>query len=218
MTTAAERTDLYELALAGRDCWVRRFDGSTRVLPTGRWLGFAGVTDDDRDVYHAIIEACDGPTVDLGCGPGRLVGELVRRGVAALGVDVSPTAVAVTRERGAPALQCDIFERLPGMGGWSYALLADGNVGIGGDPVRTLKRAGQLLWRDGVAIVEFGRRGSGLATVQVRLETEDGVGPWFPWAHVGVELADELAAAAGLRVVEAIDVAGRHIVKLTRAR
>ncbi|KAA0021500.1 class I SAM-dependent methyltransferase [Antrihabitans cavernicola] len=214
MTTATVRTDLYDLALAGERCWVRRSDGSKRAMPTNRWLGFAGLTDADRALDFALIDRCDGPTVDLGCGPGRLVGELVRRGVAALGVDVSAMAVAVTRQRGAPALQRDIFGRLPGTGRWSFALLADGNVGIGGDPVRTLQRARQLLCRDGVAVVEFGRRGSGLASFPVRLETDGDVGPWFPWAHVGVELADELATAAGLRVVDAVEVSGRHVVRM----
>ena len=32
---------------------------------------------------------CDGPTIDLGCGPGRLVAHLVQRGFPALGVDLS---------------------------------------------------------------------------------------------------------------------------------
>lgn len=206
--------DLYDRALAGEACWVRSSDGSRRALPIGRWMGFAGITDDDRRVDDELIDGCDGPTLDLGCGPGRLVGELVRRGVSALGIDVSATAVAVTRYRGAPALQRDMFDQVPGAGRWRYALLADGNIGIGGNPARLLDRVRNLMHTDGTAIVEFGARGTGFISSTFRLESNDGVGPWFPWAHVGVEYARPLAWVSSLRVLGSTEVAGRHIVRM----
>src|SRR5207247_1691171 len=82
----------------------------------------------------AILAAVDGPVIDLGCGPGRLVLSLARRRVPALGVDTSPSAVALARSRGAAALQRDLFGPLPGEGRWGTAPLFDGNVGIGGAP------------------------------------------------------------------------------------
>lgn len=214
MSTALTADDLYERALAGEQCWVRSATGTRHSLPIGRWMGFAGVTDDDRLADDELIRRCDGPTLDLGCGPGRLVGELVRRGVSALGIDVSAAAVAVTRFRGAPALQRDMFGPVPGVGRWRYVLLADGNIGIGGDPVRMLARVRALLHDDGKAIVEFGSRGSGLVSSMLRLESSAGVGPWFPWAHVGVEHAQPLAKGAALRVLDATQVAGRNFVIL----
>jgi hypothetical protein len=66
---------------------------------------------------------------DDGYGPGRLVGQLVQRGVPALGVDQSATAVALARRSGAPALRRDVFEPLPGTGRWQTVLLAD-DVGL----------------------------------------------------------------------------------------
>ena len=95
------------------------------------------------------LELCEGPTIDLGCGPGRLVAELIRRGVPALGVDQSATAVGLARRSGAPALRRDVFGPLPGAGRWQTVLLADGNVGLGGDPLRVLRRAAELLGRGG---------------------------------------------------------------------
>ena len=56
---------------------------------------------------------------------------LVQRGVPALGVDQSATAVALARRSGAPALRRDVFDPLPGTGRWHDVLLADGNVGLG---------------------------------------------------------------------------------------
>jgi hypothetical protein len=131
-------------------------------------------------------------------------------------VDVSPTAVAITRFRGAPALHRDLFGPLPGAGRWSYALLADGNIGIGGDPERILARTGDLLAPDGIAIVEFDRPGTGSVTRQIRLESPSRIGSWFPWASVGIERADLLAAATGFHVLTTAEVAGRYIAWLQR--
>lgn len=207
----ATELGIYDQALAGEACWVRNADGTRRRLRTRRWLGLGGCAADAR-VDRALTSCCDGPTVDLGCGPGRLVACLVERGVSALGVDISPMAVAVTRRRGAPAIQRDLFGQLPGLGRWSYAILADGNLGIGGDPLRVLARTRQLLARGGIAIVEFARPGTGLVSTSIRLETRTRTGEWFPWARVGSELADELAETARLRTVAAAEVSGRQLV------
>ncbi|WP_327120699.1 class I SAM-dependent methyltransferase [Nocardia sp. NBC_01730] len=205
-------SDLYAQALAGEECWWRRTDGSRVPIPVRQWFHGA-----DSRVDHALVCCCDGPTVDLGCGPGRLVAALTHRGVAALGIDISPMAVAVTRFRGAPALQRDVFDRLPAVGRWEYAILADGNIGIAGDPVRLLGQTRRLLARGGVAIVEFDYPGTGFVEEQIRLETRAGAGDWFPWARVGIDHADRMATAAGLRVLTSAEVSGHYIAWLARS-
>ena len=40
----------------------------------------------------------------------------------------------------------DLFGALPGEGTWSHVLLADGNIGIGGDPVTLLSHT---MWKEG---------------------------------------------------------------------
>ncbi|HEX9177221.1 MAG TPA: class I SAM-dependent methyltransferase, partial [Mycobacterium sp.] len=136
--------DLYEQALTGKRCWLRHDDGRVHPLPVRSWLGGRGA-DDVFD--RAVVGMCDGPTIDLACGPGRLVAHLIRRGIPALGVDQSATAVQLARRSGAPALHRDVFDPLPGTGRWHTVLLADGNVGLGGDPRRILVRASELLRR-----------------------------------------------------------------------
>ncbi len=76
-------------------------DGRLLTLDVARWLGAA----DDAD--RTVLDRCRGPVLDVGCGPGRLVCELNARGVAALGVDIAETAVALTRGQGfaGPAAQ-----------------------------------------------------------------------------------------------------------------
>ncbi len=101
---------LYERALDGERCWIRRDDGSLRHLPVYSWLGGAR---GDRRFDEVIVNLCSGPTLDLACGPGRLVAGLVRRGLPALGVDLSHTAIELARGNGAPVLCRDLFEPLP---------------------------------------------------------------------------------------------------------
>lgn len=82
-----------------------------------------------------------------------------------LGIDVVPEAVALTRERGASALVRDVFAPVPGEGWWDTALLANGNIGIGGDPVTLLRRVHALLLPGGRAVVEVARPGVGMRMV-----------------------------------------------------
>ena len=106
---------------------------------------------------------------------------------------------------------------LPGHGRWARVLLADGNVGIGGGPVRLLRRARELLRPDGVILVELDPPCTGVGWEYLRLETEHTVGEWFAWARVGVDDAAGLAHAAGLRLLEVTEVHGRYITRMERA-
>jgi SAM-dependent methyltransferase len=157
------------------------------------------------------VALCNGPTIDLGCGPGRLVARLLRCGVPALGVDQSLTAVALARRSGALVLHRDIFEPLPATGRWHTVLLADGNIGLGGDPARMLARAAELLGRGGRCVAEFDPGATGVRRRWARLESAGGVGPWFRWATVGVDSIASLAKQAGL-VPVGIHRAGRRVV------
>jgi SAM-dependent methyltransferase len=199
---------LYDRALAGERCWIRDDDGLRCTLPVRAWLGGRGA---DTAFDTAVVALCNGPTIDLGCGPGRLVARLLRCGVPALGVDQSLTAVALARRSGALALRRDIFEPLPSTGRWHTVLLADGNIGLGGDPSRMLARAAELLRRGGRCVAEFDPGTTGVRRQWVRLESASGVGPWFPWASVGVDSIASLAEQTGL-VPVGIHPAGRRVV------
>ena len=200
--------NLYDRALDGERCWLRHDDGRRDRLPVRSWLG--GRNADDRFDY-AVVGLCDGPTIDLGCGPGRLVAHLVQRGVPALGVDQSATAVALARRSGVPALRRDVFQPLPGTGRWQTVLLADGNVGLGGDPWRILRRAAELLCNRGRCLAEFDATISGVHAGWVRLESPRAIGPWFRWASVGVDCMSRLADDVGLAVT-GVHPIGRRVV------
>ncbi len=191
---------VFDAALAGRSHRLVRADGVVLPLAVQRWQDDA----DDDDGW--LLERCHGATLDLGCGPGRLVVALADRGVPALGVDVSVRAIERCLERGAAVLHQDAFDRLPGEGRWEHVVLADGNIGIGGDPVALLRRCRDLLARDGTVLVEL-EPDVGLWQGAAHLVSDDGqvdglAGTWFPWAVLGADAVDEVAHAAGLRVTE----------------
>lgn len=186
---------VFDPVLAGQPAQLVGDDG--RLLPVSpqRWLAPA----DGEDVW--LLDRCTGPTVDLGCGPGRLVAELAEYGVPALGVDCSPLAVLQCHSRGTAVLHRDVFATLPGEGRWHHVLLADGNIGIGGDPLRLLRRCAALLRHNGTILVETEHPGAGLWRGAARLEEACGAtGPWFPWAVAELPMLAVLAELAGFRV------------------
>jgi SAM-dependent methyltransferase len=187
-------------------------DGERWPLDSERW--HAAATVEERSV---LARCGSGPVLDVGCGPGRLVVALGEAGVPSLGVDAAPSAVALARERGAPVLQRSIFDELPGEGRWGALLLFDGNVGIGGDPVRLLARLVELLDPAGVVIVEVEGPGAETCRRTVRLERGASCSPWFPWAVVSVDDIQGLAAPAALRVRDVVVEAGRWFVELVHA-
>jgi hypothetical protein len=213
---------LYERALSGERCWIRHEDGQIRALPAHQWLGTrccsdatAGSDHTDDEVFdEAVAQLCTGPTIELGCGPGRLVARLFRRGIPALGIDRSAVAILLAGRGGAPVLLGDVFEPLPATGLWQTVLLVDGNVGLGGDPRRILARAAELLARGGHCVAEFDVEAIGIRAGWVRLETASDVGPWFRWATVGVDSAASLAAQVGLTLSNVNLVGGRVIASL----
>jgi SAM-dependent methyltransferase len=206
--------EAYHHALVGRPAPVRivRDDGSWTTHDVSRWVADADPVD--RRLLDRVVEA---PVLDLGCGPGRLTAALAARGVPALGVDLSAAALAVAVKRGAPALRRDVFGRLPGEGRWRTVLLADGNVGIGGDPGRLLGRIARLVGDRGAVFVEVlpadvDRRG--LARL---VDAEGRISPPFPWAEVG---APALLALAGAEWTQALSWhdGGRAFVVLRRSQ
>ncbi len=202
---------LYELALAEQlDPLLRWADGSSEPLAVQRWLG----TLDRAD--RALLARVQGPTLDVGCGPGRLVAGLAAQGRRALGLDISSLAVRLTRRRGAAAARGDIFAAgVPGEGRWSDVLLADGNIGIGGSPTRLLRRCGAVASPQGRVHVEVGAPGSCAVPSAVRLEVGGRVGAWFSWGRVTVDTVGDAAAVAGLQVDEIWELGGRWFAELT---
>ncbi|WGP08369.1 class I SAM-dependent methyltransferase [Streptomyces sp. SH5] len=221
--TAPWGADPYANALrTGRGpLFLRRTDGWLLPLDVERWCSAAGSAD------LSALHRCEGPVLDIGCGPGRLVAELASLGHRALGIDVSETAVARTRGLGGAALLRSVFDPLPGEGRWGTLLLLDGNIGIGGDPAALLDRAADLLGAGGLLIAETapvdvdervrvrlddGRGGPGPGAAPAAREAAEP----FPWARIGTPALLRHAGAGGWRTADQWGAEGRTFVSLRR--
>lgn len=188
--------------------FLRSSCGRTIPLDVGRWLA------DPEPEEHDLLDRAIGPVLDVGCGPARHVLALAARGIAALGVDNAPSAVALARRRGARVVHRSIFDRLPGAGRWGSALLLDGNIGIGGDPSALLARVRSLLHRKGRVLMELEPPGAPSSSLVVRTEDADGVSHWFDWAQLAADDVEDVAWEAGLVVAERWEAAGRWFARL----
>jgi SAM-dependent methyltransferase len=175
-------------------------------------------TLDQRPGDESMLRHCRGATLDVGCGPGRLAAALHRRGEPVLGVDICPEAVRQTRGRGAPAVWADVFAQLPREGRWRRVLLADGNIGIGGDPTRLLRRCASLLDAQGAVIAEVHPPGAASWAGRIALRDGQRHSTPFPWARVSLGDVAALAAGTSLRVVDEWTAAGRWFVRLERVQ
>ena len=190
---------------------IEHADGSITPLWNDDWRRL-------RPGDASLIDRCSGPTLDVGSGPGRLTVALAERGVPALGIDVAPHAVRIARSAGSLTLLRDVFGRVPGTGRWRTVLLADGSIGIGGDPAALLHRVAELLAPPGRALVEVHPPGRELRRERVRLRHCRGheyqAGDWFSWAQVGSDQLAGIAAEAGLCTFETWSSGGRWFATL----
>lgn len=180
----------------------------TDSFDVARWCAPADPAD------LTMLRDVTGPLLDVGCGPGRMVRAALDLGLPALGVDVSAAAVRLARRTGLPVLERSIFDPLP-HSEWSTILLADGNIGIGGDPVALLGRCAELLGAGGTVVVEVSVDPD--ADRRYRAQVRDDAGRHsaeFPWAELGERALARAAAAAGLGVRQSWSSAARRFSRL----
>ncbi|WBQ07985.1 DUF2064 domain-containing protein [Kribbella sp. CA-293567] len=189
---------LFEKALNGTQVVATGIDG--RRVPSlceiDRWQAPADEVD------QLALSRCEGPVLDVGCGPGRIVTALAERGIPALGVDISAEAVLLTTNRGAPALRRPVQEPLPGEGRWGSVLLMDGNIGIGGAPELLLRRCAELVRPDGLVLVEVDPDDDLDDTAPIVLHTGSRRSKPLPWARVGTRAVLRHALAVDLLATE----------------
>ena len=205
-------SDVFSDALRGVPCAVHGIapDDALEVVPVHDWLRPATRAD------QALLGHCRGTTLDVGCGPGRMSAHLALHGHPVLGIDIVQEAVAQARRHGVPALRRSVFDPMPGQGSWDTVLLADGNIGIGGDPLALLRRTRELLRRGGRVVCDLARPGTGIRVHSARLMAESRWSFTFPWASVGTDAIVDLGEHAGFHVEQLDQRHERWFAVLTR--
>ncbi|MDX6249706.1 MAG: hypothetical protein QOF10_3066 [Kribbellaceae bacterium] len=204
---------LFEKALGGARVVATGTDGRAvaSLSEVDRWRAPADAAD------RLALSRCEGPVLDIGCGPGRIVTALAERGIPALGVDISALAVMLTTKRGAPALRRPVQEPLPGEGRWGSVLLMDGNIGIGGAPGALLRRCAELVRPEGLVLVEVDPDDDLDDPAPIVLRSAGGRRSHpLPWARVGSRAVLRYALAAGLRATEDWRADGRAFLTFRR--
>jgi SAM-dependent methyltransferase len=182
-------------------------DGRRRRLPLDRWISDAPADEE------LLLDRAVGPVLDIGCGAGRHLAALAKRGIDATGVEVSRLAVEIARRRNVDVIHGSVFD-LPTDSRWMTALLLDGNVGIRGEPGKLLDRVSGLLDPAGRALVEVEAPGTETRVLNLHLEGPDHVSEWFAWAWVGADGVGEIARMTGLVEVEQWSIGERWFSEL----
>ena len=163
-----------------------------------------------------LLQNVNGPLLDIGCGPGRMLSAARAAGLAAIGVDTSYEAVSRARSRGAHALHQSVFATVPYPGRWQSILLLDGNIGIGGNIPVLLRRCRQLIAKSGTLLVELEQEDDVDTAYVAVLEDSDGnCSDPFPWARIGLSGLESRTRAAGWTVTLSQRLQGRVFCRLS---
>jgi SAM-dependent methyltransferase len=172
----------------------------------------------------AALEHARGRVLDIGCNAGRHALYLQQRGLEVVGVDVSPLAIAVARERGlAHAEVLSIDELTSELGTFDTLLMLGNNFGLFGSKskARRLLRRFKRLTRPGATLIvetlnvyetedldhlaylaANRRRGRMSGQIRMRGRYKRFVTPWFDYLMVSPSEMAELVAGTGWRVTK----------------
>lgn len=163
-----------------------------------------------------------GRVLDIGCNAGRHALYLQQHGLDVLGIDISPLAIAVARERGlANAAVLSIDELSPDLGLFDTVLMLGNNFGLfaSAAKARRLLRRFRKLTRPGATLIVESlnvyetddpdhlaylaanrERGRMSGQIRMRARYKRFVTPWFDYLMVSPAEMEELVAGTGWRV------------------
>lgn len=162
-----------------------------------------------------------GKILDVGSGAGRALLYFGKKGFDICGIDFSPLAVRVCKERGLEAEVKDVF-KMRETTAYDTILLFGNNIGIGGDlegAEKLLKKLNTLVDKKGCVLLTSIdvtktdnpqhhayhqtnlKKKKYVGEVKIRVEYKKAIGTYFKWIHLDPEKLKELATKTGWKVI-----------------
>jgi len=173
-----------------------------------------------------------GRVLDVGCNAGRHALFLQEHGLDVLGVDVSPLAVAVAKERGVKQAQALSIDELSAeLGLFDTILMLGNNFGLFGSAAkakrllrrfRTMSRPSATLIVESLNVYETNdpehlayiaanrERGRMGGQIRMRARYRRFVTPWFDYLMVSPAEMEQLLDGTGWRLAEKYETANRR--------
>jgi SAM-dependent methyltransferase len=179
---------------------------------------------------QAALSWAQGRVLDIGCGAGRHALHLQEQGLDVVGIDISPRAVAVCRERGLrDARVLDIAQVARDTGPWDTVFLLGANFGLAGsaEGTRTLLARLDETCAVGARVIAESRdpssitdpihtayreanvrRGRLPGQLRIRIRYKLAATPWFDYLFVSKQELGKLLEGTGWRAVQYSDESG----------
>ncbi|PIQ77988.1 hypothetical protein COV82_02155 [Candidatus Peregrinibacteria bacterium CG11_big_fil_rev_8_21_14_0_20_46_8] len=174
----------------------------------------------EKTIAHHV----KGKILDVGCGAGRHILHYQNRGYDITGIDNSPLAIKVCKERGCKkAKVMDAFHPKFPQYSFDTILLFGHNIGIGGSLAgakRLLSSLRKLIKEDGLLLLtslevtktkkkvhqKYHQKNRAakhyVGEIKIRIEYKDEIDDWFDWIHVEPKIMKKLAQETGWKIIE----------------
>ncbi len=214
-----------------REIHVLRGEGFTYTIDSDVFFGIPGSGDDEpagaRPTQDQLaLETARGRVLDVGAGAGRHTLALQARGLACVAIDVSPTCVALMRERGVTQAECvDVFQLADAeLGRFDTVLFLMQSIGISGSRfglealleiiAGVLEPGGQVLLDSSPLQGEAQSEGG---EVEVQFAYDGDVGEAFSWLYLAYPQLEAWTRAVGWRCEKLGEApTGDYLARLTK--
>lgn len=215
---------------------IERDDGWIDVSGSSGPRAYFAPFEEWSPVERAAMEYVRGRVLDVGCGAGRVALYLQEREHEVVGIDVSPLALEVCRQRCVrDARLLSITQANVSLGVFDTVVMLGNNFGLFGDARRArwlLRRwrrmtgpAGRIIaatldpyQTDNPGHLAYHalnrRRGRMGGQVRMRVRFRQSIGPWLDYLFVSRDELRDIVAGTGWRVAQTLDSDGPTYVAI----